>query len=148
MNRGAVWKFFDKVEKDQGFAIKATEFKQVKELVRFAREAGFDFTETDFIQATKFLKADWRESDRCTMRLKNSSGERLKKEKSLPCPVCWEKLLFEETGVSLRWYCQCGKYEKIAMNEWQPNRYNLPSRTDVHVCPKKCMTEIFCMDHI
>ena len=53
MSQEAVQRFLDKVDTEQTFAIQVTTFKCVKDLAQFAREAGFDFDEAEFIEATK-----------------------------------------------------------------------------------------------
>lgn len=35
---------------------------------------------------------------------------------SVCCPICGEILLYEEFD-KRRWYCPCGRYERIEMNE-------------------------------
>ena len=45
--------FWERVEKDQHFALQASKFKQADDLVQFARAAGFDFSVEEFIEANK-----------------------------------------------------------------------------------------------
>ena len=50
------------------------------------------------------------------------------------CPVCGEALIFEEFD-RRRWYCQCGRYERIEMNEREPVGCRLASSGFYHNMP-------------
>ena len=149
MNQETVRKFCGKVKKNRNFARKAAEFnQQVTELTRFARDAGLDFNEDEIVKAAKSLEEKRQEECRCKAESRRHSCKEPANEQPASCPVCGEKLLFEETGARSRWRCFCGKYERIAMNEWQPNRYILPLQARIRHCPKKCTTEMFRTDRI
>ena len=36
------------------------------------------------------------------------------------CPICGRILIYEESD-RRRWHCQCGRYERIEMNEREPD---------------------------
>ena len=61
---------------------------------------------------------DWKQHQK---QLRAASQRDLTNVDSIHCPICGGVVIYEDNDRGRKWYCPCGKYERIEMNEQKPN---------------------------